>query len=244
MNDSIGKAFIKQTMHSNLQHDQSEKKLPPQLEMPYQGVAIKLPKPTSFKGLKVTVKNAINNRKSIREYADEPLSKLELSFALYSMQGVHKTVKNTTFRTVPSAGARHAFETLVLVNNVKSLTSGLYHYIAIEHQLVKINTQNDISSQLTKACLNQKMVKNAAVTFFFIADIYRMTYRYGERGYRYIFLDAGHIVQNLYLVAQEMDAGTVAIGAFDDAAVNALFNLDGEAQFVVYAAPLGKRLKD
>jgi SagB-type dehydrogenase family enzyme len=157
------------------------------------------------------------------------------------MQGIHKQLKKVTLRTVPSAGARHAFHIIVLVNNVKRLTNGLYLYDALHHKLQKLDYTQDIPSKLEDACLGQKMITGSAVTFFYVADVFRMTSKYKERGYRYLFLDAGHAVQNLYLVAEDMDAGTVAIGAYDDQKLNDLFNFNPENYFIIYIAPLGKK---
>ena len=88
--------------------------------------------------------------------------------------------------------------------------------------------------------MQEEMITDAAVTFIWSADIYRMSWRYGERGYRYIFLDAGHVCQNLYLAAQEVGCGVCAVAAFDDAALNRILMIDGERQFAVYLATLGK----
>ncbi|TVP94365.1 MAG: SagB/ThcOx family dehydrogenase, partial [Acholeplasmatales bacterium] len=77
------------------------------------------------------------------------------------------------------------------------------------------------------------------VTFFWVADVERMTYRYGERGFRYLCMDAGHVCQNLYLVAEALGLGTCAIGAYDDDAVNATLGLDADREAVLYIAPLG-----
>jgi SagB-type dehydrogenase family enzyme len=154
-------------------------------------------------------------------------------------QGVKKVTPQNTFRTVPSAGARHAFETFVLVNHVDQLEKGLYRYIALEHKLLKFDKQVSINEEVMEACRQQKMVLDAAVTFIWYADLYRMSYRYDMRALRYVFLDAGHVMQNLYLVAEQFSMGTCAIAAYDDEALNPLLGLDGENQFVVYIGPLG-----
>ena len=90
------------------------------------------------------------------------------------------------------------------------------------------------------ACLGQGMVTNSAVTFFWTAEIYRMEFRYAERSYRYIHLDAGHVCQNLYLAAESKGCGVCAIAAFDDDELNSALGFDGEKEFVVYIAALGK----
>jgi len=92
------------------------------------------------------------------------------------------------------------------------------------------------------SCLRQNMVANCAVTFIWDADFYRMSWRYGERGLRYIYLDAGHVCQNLYLAAEAVSSGVCAIGAFEDDKINEILGLDGENHFTVYVATLGKRV--
>jgi SagB-type dehydrogenase family enzyme len=156
-------------------------------------------------------------------------------------QGVKRVVEQrATFRTVPSAGARHPFDTYIAINHVEGLKSGLYRYLALSHELILIEENQNFGASLAEASLNQSMVKDAAVTFIWVADTYRMTYRYGTRGYRYIFLDAGHVCQNLYLIAEQLGLGTCAIAAFDDDMTNDLMKLDGHDHFVVYMAPFGK----
>jgi SagB-type dehydrogenase family enzyme len=161
---------------------------------------------------------------------------------LWCTQGVKDTIDTyATLRTVPSAGARHAFETVLLVNNVVGLEPGLYRYLAISHQLLKITTEAGLADQLTDACWEQTQIKTSAVTFFWVAVVYRMAWRYVERGYRYLHLDAGHVCQNLYLSAEAIGAGVCAIAAFQDEQLNELLDLDGAEQFVVYLATVGKR---
>ncbi|MFW5913482.1 MAG: SagB/ThcOx family dehydrogenase, partial [Bacillota bacterium] len=127
-----------------------------------------------------------------------------------------------------------------LVNNVEGLKRGLYRYLALEHKLQKLEASPDITQKIRRACLKQPQIEEAGVVFLWIADAYRTTYRYGERGYRYIFLDAGHVAQNLYLVAEQIGCGVCAIAAYDDDRLNTLLGLDGEAQFTAYVASLGK----
>ncbi len=95
--------------------------------------------------------------------------------------------------------------------------------------------------RVARACGNQSHVEQAAVDFIWVAVPERTTWRYGERGYRYLHLDAGHVCQNLYLAAWSIGCGTCAIGAYDDHALNGVLELDGEAQFVIYMGSVGKR---
>jgi len=155
---------------------------------------------------------------------------------------VHEVLNGrATLRTVPSAGARHALEAYLLVNRVHGLEPGLYRYLAIGHKLVPVVLGSNLARDVAEAAADQVFVAQSAATFIWCADIKRMAWRYGERGYRYVHLDAGHACQNLYLAAAAVGCGVCAVAAFDDDRLNALLGLDGENQFAVYLAALGKR---
>lgn len=242
MNDKF-KRFLKDSKYQNMgPTDQSLGKPQPPLFGKLEGQRIPLPKMDGFDAPDGSLNEAISQRKSYRKFVRKPIAIEELSYALWSTQGVKKVVEGrATFRTVPSAGARHAFDTFVLINYMDELESGLYFFDALEHALVFVAGYDTVKDKILAGCLNQRMVIEASVCFFWVADIYRMAYRYGERGFRYLLLDAGHIAQNLYLIAETMQAGTCAIGAFDDDLLNDALNLDKEAYAVLYVGPLGKR---
>ncbi len=258
MTDAVGRAFQEETAIGRLGVSDQKKGLPqpPVSVRLVAGREIDLPAPDAAWG-NVSLAGAMRARRSVREYAPRPLSLAELGALLWATQGVERTWEGTepvqkpgveprvhrvTFRTVPSAGARHAFETLLVVSRVDGLAAGVYQYLPIEHRLVAADNVRVSGSELAAACLGQKMVEAAAVTFAWVAVRERMTWRYGERGYRYLYLDAGHVDQNLYLACEAIGAGTCAIGAYDDDAVNALFGLSGDDRFVIYLASVGKRI--
>lgn len=174
-------------------------------------------------------------------YAPASLALAEISYLLWCTQGVMKATRGATLRTVPSAGARHAFETYLLANRVEGLTPRLYHFLAGEHALQPRPGTEGIAPALARACLDQEMLETCAVAFVWVAVASRMTWRYGQRGYRYLHLDAGHVCQNLYLAAESLDCGACAIAAFDDDAVNGLLGVDGEEQFAIYLATVGRK---
>jgi len=245
MTHGIGQALMEQTQYQYLQPSDQNKGLPqPPLELahdPAQAL-IDLPAPADLPDYPLDLRTAIEQRRSVREYAEEPLSLEELSFLLWCTQGVKETRDSyATLRTAPSAGARHAFETYLLVNNVEGLRPGLYRFLALTHKLVELKLDGDLAGPLTAACLEQPYVKTSAVTFFWVAVVYRMAWRYGERGYRYLHMDAGHVCQNLYLAAEALDVGVCAIGAFHDQDLNDLLDLNGEERFVIYLATVGKK---
>jgi SagB-type dehydrogenase family enzyme len=247
MVQGIGHQFMKETQYQYLGASDQRKGLPqPPLELDYEAAQLvkDLPAPSDLPAYQISLRSAVENRRSVRRYAEQALTLEELSFLLWCTQGVKGQIDTyATLRNVPSAGARHAFETFLLVNNVAGLEPGLYRYLAIAHKLLQISAREDLADRLTEACLDQPYVKRSGVTFFWIAIPYRMTWRYGERGYRYLHLDAGHVCQNLYLSAEAIGAGACAIAAFQDEALNSALGLDGEEQFVIYLATVGKKEK-
>jgi len=245
MAGQIGQTFMEMTKFGHSRpSDQMKGLSPPPLELPCDPAIprIDLPRPENIRFGDTPLREAIEGRKSVRAYAKKPLTEGELSYLLWCTQGVKEVfLRSATLRTVPSAGARHALETYILINRVANLRSGLYRFLASEHRLAVLDTDAGIAAEMTAACLGQDMVKRSAVTFIWTAVPYRMTWRYGERGYRYLHLDAGHVCQNLYLAAQTIDSGVCAIGAFSDDDMNRLLGLDGTEQFVIYLAAVGKK---
>jgi SagB-type dehydrogenase family enzyme len=242
--NGIGRKFMEMTQYRNMAGTaQSQGAAQPPLELSLKPGAspILLPDPKALGFGKEPLSEIINGRRTLRAYSDESLTLEELSFLLWCCQGVQEKSEKHTMRTVPSAGARHAFETYVLANRVEGLQPGLYRYLALSHALVAADLSLDITERLTAGCLNQGMVRGCAAAFFWAAVLERMYYRYGERGYRYLHLDAGHACQNLCLAAEAIGGGACEIGAYDDEELNVALGLDGEAMFVVYAATVGKK---
>ena len=248
MTTRIGRAFMKRTRYRYLSPSDQMRGFPQSpLQAEFDGVTrtIGLPPPEQCDASTLGLHEAIANRRSVRRFIDEPLSLSELSYLLWATQGVREIVNETaTFRTVPSAGARHAFETFLLVNSAGELDPGLYLYRALDHELAMLDAADDIAARITEGCLGQEIVPRSAVTFIWAAVAERMTWRYGERGYRYLHLDAGHVCQNLYLASQSVGCGTCAIAAFDDDLMNETLGLDGVERFVVYIAVVGKTRRD
>ncbi|UCE07016.1 MAG: SagB/ThcOx family dehydrogenase [bacterium] len=182
----------------------------------------------------------VRNRRSLRKYLNKPITLKELTILLWATQGVTEYSYGYSLRTVPSAGARHPFETYLSINNVKNLESGLYRYLPFDDKLLPLKLDNKIPKYLTQACLNQEMFEQCAVTFIWCAIIQRCRWKYQQRAYRYIYLDAGHVCQNLYLACEAMGLGCCAIAAFDDDAVNKIIDVDGLEEFAIYLANVGK----
>jgi SagB-type dehydrogenase family enzyme len=246
MTADIGPEFMEKTRHVNLAPSpQSLGEPQPALELPFPAGAqiVALPQPTQLNIPAVDLRTAIERRRSLRRYSPAPLTLEELSYLLWMTAGVESvTSRPVTFRTVPSAGARHALETYLLVNRVEGLTGGLYRFGALQHNLVLLNPAPGLTTDIAHACLDQPHVRSGAVIFIWVVVVERMTWRYVQRGYRYLHLDAGHVCQNLYLAAEAIGAGMCAIAAYDDQLLNTTLGLDGQKLFAIYAASLGKKV--
>jgi SagB-type dehydrogenase family enzyme len=241
---TTGRDFMKATYYeqtSDSPQDQGAPQPPLELPLPPDTVLIPLPSPSELNIAEIDLRAAIERRRTVRRYSNQGLTLAELSYLLWLTQGVKETSKRpATLRTVPSAGARHAFETYLLVNAVEGLEPGLYRFAASQHALLRLESSSTIRQEITSACFDQRQVFESAVTFIWVAVTERMTWRYVERGYRYLHLDAGHVCQNLYLAAEAVDCGVCAIAAFDDEKIHSAMKLDGDDLFVIYLASLGK----
>jgi SagB-type dehydrogenase family enzyme len=241
----IGKEFYEKTKYAHLSEPAQKKGIPqPPLEQPVPDdiTPILLPDPASIKIPTFDIRQAIERRTSLRRYTQNELTMEELSYLLWVTQGVKSiSERPATIRNVPSAGSRHSFETYLLINRVGTLNPGLYRYSALKHVIYSTNMEAGINEKLTTACKGQSHIRTSAATFFWAAEMNRMVWRYAERSYRYVLLDAGHVCQNLYLAAESIQCGVCAIAAYDDDLLNAALGVDGDRVITVYAATIGKR---
>jgi SagB-type dehydrogenase family enzyme len=168
----------------------------------------------------------LKKRKSIRSYSTEPLKISNLSFLLWASTGIQRTQRGHEFRTAPSAGALYPIETYLVANNVEGLEKGLYHYNIAAHTLeeLKIGANGE---ELAQAALDQEMCAEAPVVFVWSAI------------FRYVYLEAGHIVENLALSATSVGLGSCQIGAFFDDEVNRIIEIDGTEESVIYLSTVG-----
>lgn len=200
---------------------------------------INLPEP--FGLAKIPLEDALRNRRSRRSYTQKPLTLKELSFLLWATQGIRgEPTEDRAYRSVPSAGCRHAFETYMAVFRVEGLEKGIYRYLPLSNQLAKTAEPEDLENLTVQATLKQKFTGQGAVTFFWSVLPYRMEWRYGDSAYKLIAVDAGHVCQNLYLACEGIGAGTCAILSYEQALADSLISVDGKEEFVVYAASVGK----
>jgi len=183
----------------------------------------------------ISLEEAILKRRSQRSYKKEPLSFFEISQILWSAQGI---TSPEGLRTVPSAGALYPLEIFLVVGRVENLDPGVYQYDPKSHSISKIK-DGDLRSELSIAALGQSWVKEAPAVLVIGGVFERTTRKYGERGIRYVFMEAGHAGQNVYLQATALNLGTVTVGAFDDERVKEILNLPKEVS-PFYLMPIGK----
>jgi SagB-type dehydrogenase family enzyme len=194
---------------------------------------IKLPPPV-YDGT-ISIEKALRERRSIRNYRNESARLSELSQLLWAAQGITGPGGR---RTAPSAGALYPLEMYVVVGNVADLPTGAYVYIPERHELVK-TADGDKRPELCKAALGQSPIRNAAAVLVISAFYERTTIKYGDRGIRYVHMEAGHAAQNVYLQAVALNVGTVVMGAFDDEGVKKVLHMKQREQ-PLYIIPVGR----
>ncbi len=222
---------------------QSSGEAPPPLQKPVPSgsAIIPLPGRDAWQFPPCDLLTAIGMRESHRRFLPEPLSLGEISMLLWATQGVRSVVHEAAvLRTVPSAGCRHPFETYIAVLRVDGLAPALYRYLPLEHALILEKEPEGLALSLVAATHGQRFVGQAAVCFIWTAIPARTEWRYAEASYKVIALDAGHVCQNLYLACEAIGAGTCAIAAYRQDLMDGLLGVDGDDEFTVYIAPVGK----
>lgn len=184
------------------------------------------------------LESLIRSRRSKRQFEGRPITFDQLSYLLWATQGITATKGTANLRAVASAGNCHCFNTYVIPNMVDGLGKGLYLYNSLENTLGLIRA-GDISGELALACLNQKMTAECAVCFIWTAVTPKMTNRYGLRGYRYMFIDAGHVGAHLQLACEDIGLGSCNIAAYMDDMVSEFLGLKSENELPIYIGVAG-----
>lgn len=207
------------------------KKYPPELER------FELEKPDRSGGRPLF--SLLQERRSERNYRESVLPGIKLSQVLWAAQGISLATEYHQFRTAPSAGGLFPIETYCVINNVEGFNPGVYHYQIPFHTLVLVKKGN-FGTELARAALGQKMLRDASFNLVWSAMIERSKWKYEQRAYRYIYLDAGHIAQNTALAAVSCGLGSCQVGAFFDEEVNKIIDIDGVNEFAVYMTSIGE----
>ena len=194
-----------------------------------ENMVIKLPAPATDSNF--SVERAINERMSVRSYKDTPLTLKEVSQLLWASQGIVASGR----RAAPSAGATYPLEIFLIAGKVEGLKPGLYKYRNKEHSL-ELLKEGDLRKGLCAAALNQDMILKAPATLVVTAVFERTRARYGARTERYVHMEAGHVGENIMLQATALGLGTVPVGAFNDAEVKKVLEIEEEP---LYLFPVG-----
>lgn len=183
--------------------------------------------------------DVFGKRRSVRRFSNEPLQEAELSQLLWAAQGVTQVEHGLGLRTAPSAGALYPVETYLVVHFVEGIEPGIYHYAVEEHGLDQLQA-GDFQMEIAGAALDQESAAWANVVFVWTAVFERSKWKYRQRAYRYVYLDAGHIAQNVALGAVALGLGSCQIGALYDDEVNALLGVDGVDESAIYMTVVGR----
>lgn len=180
----------------------------------------------------------IKERQSVRLFGQQPIAAMELSRILWASQGVTHRSGEYAFRAAPSAGALYPVETYLAVHRVDGIEPGIYHYAVLDHELEQLET-GDSALLTARAALDQRVALEAAVVLIWTGVFGRAKWKYRQRAYRYVYLDAGHIAENAALSAVGLGLGSCQIAAIYDDEANALLGVDGEHESVIYMTAIG-----
>lgn len=216
---------------------------PPLCKAPMRGEDQRTKLPMEFNKLQMTdnLLALLQKRKSHRIYTEQPISLLQLSFLLWASQGIkgRRGRAYATLRTVPSGGARHSYETYLVIRQVEGLQPGVYHYLPEENALELLHTDDELTQKAVESLAGQKWAGRASAIFYWAMDAYRAEWRYGIYSHRVALIDVGHIGENLTLAAEALGLGSCGIAAIQHELCCKLLEIDGENEFAVYAMPVG-----
>ena len=222
----------------------------PLINKDYDNSHIIIPLPSVDKNIlsKENIFECIESRRSTRFFSEEGISLEELSYLLWATQGnVGKNNIGLTLKTVPCSGATHSFETYLFIMNVNEIDAGIYRYIPEGHKLLFMFTLDKIENTVDDITLEQQFVANFAkkshVLFAWSTTPYRSEWKFDITAHKKILIDIGHVCQNLYLASESINSGTCAIGIYDQKKIDNILNLDGEEEFIIYLAAVGKKIK-
>jgi SagB-type dehydrogenase family enzyme len=187
----------------------------------------------------VSLWESIQKRRSVRNFKNEAIPENALSTLLWASQGVTTKYPEFALRAAPSAGALYPVETYLVVHNVDGLKMGVYHYDVMNHALDELRME-DCREEIARAALDQAFVGACNLVFVWTAVFGRSKWKYKDRAYRYVYLDAGHIAQNVALAAVSLGLGSCQVAALYDDEVNTVVGADGHEESIVYMTAVGK----
>ncbi len=260
MSEHQGRAFQKDTRY--LRESMKDRELdwqskPATYKFYSHARVVSLPPPdlTPDEDLDFDIWSCVRRRRSVRSFGATPLSLLELSRLLWASAGI--TTSYITphgqefYRAAPTAGALYPIETYLVVNKVEDLEPGLYHYrvaghdmldrpmVEGSHTLEQLRV-GDLHEEVAAAAMDQPFCGKAGVVFLWTAVFARSAWKYQERAYRYVYLDAGHMAAHVSLASIALGLGSCPVAAFYDEEVDRLLGLDGEPEGIVYMTAVGR----
>ena len=218
--------------------------------IPANAKRVPLVAPENFHIGDLPVREAISTRRSVREFSAGSVSFEELSYLLWAAQGVTGIQRDESgkviqeFRAAPSGGARYPLETYLVIRRAEQLEPGLYRYLPSEHQLLLVREDEGLADQLTAACYGTPAVAGAAAIFVWSAVPYRTEWKYTYLAHRMIAMEAGHVCENIYLAATSCGVATCAALSYHQPLVDRLLGLDGEDEFTIYLACVGRPIEE
>ena len=206
---------------------------------------VKLPLIENISQSDRTFDDVISSRRSLRDFADLDLSLDDLSKILHQSYGITGELpgKNDfcqNLRSAPSAGALYPAEIYIAIRKVSGVEPGIYHYNVPNHE-IELLIPGDPTEIMTEVCCGQEYVRQASITILISGVLQRTKLKYGERGYRYVLLDIGHLGQNIYLASTSLELAIMTTCGFFDDEANRLLRLDGVDETAMYVAFIGKR---
>jgi len=239
MEDRYGDLFFEQSKyrrHQLPQHSLDWDRKPEVYKAYPDSEIVALPKPGAIQS--GSLFDLLRERESIRSYSSTPLTVEQVGCLLWAATGIRVWAAGFSFRTAPSAGALYPIETYVAINRVSDVASGLYHYNIRYHQLELLQL-GGFGERVAHAALDQGMCADAGMVVLWTGVFARSKWKYGQRAYRYVFLDCGHIAENLALAATALGLGSCQIAALYDEEVNRLLGVDGVEESVLYLSSVG-----
>lgn len=206
-----------------------------------------IPLPTTYSPLTSTLGEAILNRVTARAMEPVTLSLESVATLLHHAYGVTRNNADgrypRPFRTVPSGGALYPLEIYLHSASIAGLKAGLYHYDPSQNNL-RLLRAGDESTRLSEHLVQRNIVREAAMLIFITALFERSTFKYGNRGYRMVLLEAGHVGQNLSLVAGGLGLGCVSIAGYFDRGIDDFLDLNGVTHSTIYMFGIGRPLNE
>jgi SagB-type dehydrogenase family enzyme len=243
----IWETFHENSKGSNYHIGPSEEEVIQKMEqlheaLPFVGFPIvELPAP--LKKFDFSLDQVLTSRRSVRKFSSCTIGLQPLSTILHYAYGVNlekgKTNSLRALRTVPSGGALYPLEIFFHSTQITGLASGIYHYNPIQHHL-RLIKEGDATSEISAGMVQKDITTNALLTIFISAVFERSIFKYGNRGYRFIFLEAGHVAQNINLISQALGLGCLNIGGYFDRKIDDLLDFDGLTQSTIYISAIGK----